>query len=222
MDSQFHAFSDKAKIDLTLNDMDVPTVLRIIAKEGGKNIVLDESVKGIINAELKNISLNEAMQTILVSQELEARVDNDTIFVASRPAMAKKGLNRKYIKAFKLNNANAVNIAQILEASIFNKGYQVNDKAAAPSGGKTGFAFDSIANPAIPNYYPTNQQSQAPYQPQAGSQLQNMTTTGQSNLIDAKTIRGKVEELEPESGFGDSSVLAARSKFNITKQQPRI
>ena len=111
-----------------LKDIDLPSVLRILAKQGGKNIIIDESVQGSISAELKNVSLNEAMQTILSSRELEARVQGNTVFVASRAAMAKKGLNRRYIKAFKLNNANAVDVAKLLEASIFNKGYAVDDK----------------------------------------------------------------------------------------------
>ncbi|EKE02685.1 MAG: hypothetical protein ACD_20C00346G0012 [uncultured bacterium] len=184
---EFNAFPATKKVDLILRDIDVPSVLRILAKEGGKNIILDNSVQGFINADLKNVSLNDAMKVILTSQELEFRVENNTIFVASRPAMAKKGLNRKYIKAFKLNNANAVDIAKILEASIFNKGYTVNESS--------GLALQAVAA----------QPGQAP--------AAVGTSTGQSNLIAGKTIRGKVETLESGSGFNDASQLASEIKI---------
>jgi len=139
LESEIAYFPPNLTIDLTLRDVDVASILRIIAKEGHKNIVIDQSVTGNLSAELKKISLNQAMQIILTSQELESRTANGTIFVASRPVMAKKGLNRRCIKAFKLNNSNPVEVAQILEASIFNKGYQVNESAAAaPATGQTG------------------------------------------------------------------------------------
>lgn len=176
LESGFDGFSEDAMIDLTLRDVDVASILRIIAKEGGMNFVIDESVMGFISAELKNISLNEAMQTILTSEELEARVTNNTIFVASRPAMAKKGLNRRFIKTFKLNNSNAVYIASILRASVFNKGYKVKDPVA-------GTALQAI--PASTDGVSRNEMSNG------------ASSTGQSSLIDAKTIKGKVERLQP-------------------------
>jgi|GEM_PF-2228975 len=191
LESGFNAFPEDAMIDLTLRDVDVASILRIIAKEGDMNVVIDESVMGFISAELKNISLNEAMQIILTSEELEARVANNTIFVASRPAMAKKGLNRKYVKTFKLNNSNAVYIASILRASIFNKGYKVQEGAA------DGSAFQAI--PAVPG---------------ADGQQSGMgSSTGQSSLIDQKTIKGKVERLQSSENFGDAGTLASKIKI---------
>jgi type II secretory pathway component GspD/PulD (secretin) len=193
---EFKAFPESSKIDLILRDIDVASVLRIIAKEGNKNIVLDDSVQGFINADLKKVSLNEAMKIILTSQELEYRTEGNTIFVASRPAMAKKGLNRKFIKAFKLNNSNAVDVAKILEASIFNKGYIVTENSAS-----SGTAMQAVANQTGTSA--TGQGAQTP----AGSSV------GQSSLIDSKTIRGKVETLDPGSSFNDASKLASQIKI---------
>lgn len=188
LESGFSAFAEDVTIDLILRDTDVASILRIIAKEGGMNVVIDESVMGVITAELKNISLNEAMQIILTSEELEARVSNNTIFVASRPVMAKKGLNRRYIKTFKLNNSNAVFVADILRASIFNKGYKVNDL---------------ISGSAL-QYTPAPQGTPAA---EAGS------STGQSSLIDSKVIKGKVERLETGESFGNAGKLASEIKI---------
>ncbi|HSA05581.1 MAG TPA: secretin N-terminal domain-containing protein [Candidatus Gastranaerophilales bacterium] len=189
MEKGFDAFAQDATIDMTLTNVDVASILRIIAKEGGMNVVIDESVMGFITAELKGISLNEAMQTILTSEELESRVSNKTIFVASRPAMTKKGLNRKYIKTFKLNNSNAVYIADILKASIFNKGYKVNEQSS-------GSAFQAV-----------------PISAETQSTNATGTSTGQSSLIDSKTIKGKVESLESTENFGDAGTLASKIKI---------
>lgn len=193
-------FPEGLTIDLTLRDVDVASILRIIAKEGHKNIVIDQSVMGNISAELKKISLNQAMQIILTSQELESRISNGTIFVASRPAMAKKGLNRRCIKTFKLNNSNPVEVAQILEASIFNKGYKVDEKAA-------GSAMAETPAPAASG------QAASPDQ-----QAQTASSIGQSSLVDSKTIKGKVEEIVPGANFGDAGKLAS----TIQIQQPRV
>jgi len=191
-------FPENLTIDLTLRDVDVASILRIIAKEGHKNVVIDQSVMGNISAELKKISLNQAMQVILTSQELEARLSNSTIFIASRPAMAKKGLNRRCIKTFKLNNSNPVEVAQILEASIFNKGYQVNEQAG-------GTAMAAVTSDA--------EQTAA-----SGQQAQTGSSIGQSSLVSSKTIKGKVEEIIPGENFGDAGKIASTIKI----QQPKV
>lgn len=187
LESDIKFFPENLTIDITLRDVDVASVLRIIAREGKKNIVIDRSVIGNINAELKKTSLNQALQVILTSQELEARLSNDTVFIASRPAMARKGLNRRCIKTFKLNNSNPVQVAQLLEASIFNKGYKVQENAS-------GAALAEVAATG-------------------GQNSQVQSTTGQSSLIDSKTLKGKVEELVTGENFGDSSKLASTIKI---------
>lgn len=191
MEGGFDAFPQDKTIDLMLRDVDVPSILRIIAKEGGMNIVVDKSVMGVITAELKGISLNDAMQIVLTSEELEHRISGKTIFVASRPVMAKKGLNRKYIKTFKLNNSDPVYIADILNASIFNKGYKVNESAPGASALQLTPAAEGSEKTAV----------------EAGS------STGQSSLISSKTIKGKVEKLKPSENFGDASKLASEIKI---------
>jgi type IV pilus assembly protein PilQ len=198
LSADFNAFPAASKIDLVLRDIDVASVLRLLAKEGHKNIVIDESVQGTINADLKRVSLNEAMQTILTSQELESRVQNSTIYVASRPAMARKGLNRKYIKAFRLNNANAVEVASILDASIFNKGYAVNETSSSSTAQQP--AMQAVADPNQAAAQPTTQTAQG-------------SSTGQSVLVSSKTIRGKVETVTEGLDFNDSSKPASAIKL---------
>ncbi|MFH0702078.1 MAG: secretin N-terminal domain-containing protein [bacterium] len=205
----FNAFPETSTIDLVLRDIDVASILRIIAKEGNKNIILDKSVQGTISAELRKVSLNEAMQAILTSEELEARVMDNTIFVASRPAMAKKGLNRKFIKAFKLNNSNAVDIAKILEASIFNKGYIVNEDSAKSSGGDSGSPSGLTMQATADQNQTANNDSTKTITANSSSLA---SSTGQSSLVNSKIIRGKIETLNEGEGFGEAKRLASEIK----------
>lgn len=233
--TEFNSFADEVKIDFAFRDLDVATALRLLAKEGGKNVVVDNSVKGYIDLDLKNVSLNEAMQLVLTAQELEARTMGNTIFIASRPAMAKKGLNRRYVKAFKLNHSNAVDVASLLEASIFNKGFDVNENAEQDSSSSKSLAEEAgvmpVSNQKQPGFLATTEGGQNslnsltqnsniqnnPMNLNTQSSINNSdidgTTTGQSLLSKSRGVRGKVESLMPGSGFNDANQLASSIKL---------
>ena len=211
MRADFTYFSKAAMIDLTLKNIDVMSILRILAKEGGKNIVIDKSVKGTITAELKNVSLNEAMQTLLTSQELEARNEGNTIFVASRPAMSKKGLNRKLIKAFKLNNSNAVDIAKILEASIFNKGYDLKDSSGEKKDDEVSSeasAMQAVGSDELKGLADTLGKTG---QVKASGVTDSFSS--QSSLGMGKKISGRVEKLTPGDNFNDAKKPASEIRL---------
>ena len=236
--TEFNTFSDDIKIDFAFRDLDVATALRLLGKEGGKNVVVDDSVKGTINIDLKNVSLNEAMELVLTAQELEARNMGNTVFIASRPAMSKKGLNRKFIKAFKLNNANAVDVATILEASVFNKGYDVDEKASGDQSASSSLpaasgSTQSQAMPQSPPHIPAalgsnlgnqsslNTSSSSSAQPSISAESLSSsvggTSTGQSSLAKSRSVRAKVENIDPGSGFNDANQLASGIKLQGLK-----
>ncbi len=235
LEEKFSAFPEKSKITLTLRDMNIADVLRILAKEGGKNIVLDESVAGNISANLKNVTLNDAMEVVLKSGELEARVENGTIYVASRPSMARKGLTRKYIRAFKLNYSNAVDVAKILEASVFNKGYVAKEKAqdktaaSAKTTQQTSPQTNTTANflnPLAAMFPGLNMDKSQTGLPSAAdmpipdvnntelnlsgkSDVSGQSSTGQSALVASKKVRAKIDSLNAGQRFNDASKLAS-------------
>ncbi|MFA6989427.1 MAG: secretin N-terminal domain-containing protein, partial [Candidatus Gastranaerophilaceae bacterium] len=209
LDGDINLFPKDKKIKLVLDNIEIASVLKIISEESKQNIMVDNSVQGMINADLKNISLNEAFKIILTSQELEARIENGTIFVASRKAMAAKGLNRKYLKAFKLNNANAVDVAQIIEASVFNKGYKIKEDTSKSG---TNSPRPSAVAPA------GLQQSQQSIQGQTAA-LPSMavSSTGETKLSQDKTIKGNIEEVDPGDGFSSAKILASELKIQGRK-----
>lgn len=109
---------------LSFRDTPVREVISEIARRGNLNIIVDKSVTGKITGELTDVTLNEAMDSVLAAAGLESRtLDNSTVIVGTLQAMVQLGLNRPVARAFKLSYAHPFDVAQILQASIFNRGY---------------------------------------------------------------------------------------------------
>ncbi|MBX3149239.1 hypothetical protein KF728_03710 [Candidatus Obscuribacterales bacterium] len=109
---------------LSFRDTPVREVISEIARRGNLNIIVDKSVTGKITGELTDVTLNEAMDSVLAAAGLESRtLDSSTVIVGTLQAMVQLGLNRPVARAFKLSYAHPFDVAQILQASIFNRGY---------------------------------------------------------------------------------------------------
>ena len=109
--------------NLSFRDTPVKEVIAEVARRGNLNIIIDKSVVGRITGELRDVTLNEAMDSVLASAGLQSRtLDNSTVIIASTQAMVQLGLNRSMARAFKLSYAHPYDVAMILHASIFNKG----------------------------------------------------------------------------------------------------
>lgn len=110
--------------NLSFRDTPVKEVVAEIGRRGNLNFIIDKSVVGRITGDLHDITLNEAMDTVLKSAGLQWRqYDNSTVIVASPNALGNLGLNRPIMRTFKLNYANPFDVAQLLWASVFNRGY---------------------------------------------------------------------------------------------------
>jgi type IV pilus assembly protein PilQ len=65
-------------ISLDFKDADVVNLLRILAAESGRNIVAGEDVKGKVSVSLKNVTWEQALETILEVKGL-AKVEKDNV-----------------------------------------------------------------------------------------------------------------------------------------------
>lgn len=109
--------------NLSFRDTPVKEVIAELARRGGLNILIDRSVMGKITGELKDVTLNEAMDSVLAAGGLQNRVlDNNTVIVGTMQAMTQLGLNRPMARAFKLSYAHPFDVAMILHTSVFNRG----------------------------------------------------------------------------------------------------
>lgn len=110
--------------NLSFRETPVREVIAEIARRGNLNILVDKSVVGKITGDLHDVTLNEAMTNVLSAAGLQTRVlPGNTVMIATQNAFTLLGLNRTTAKAFHLSYAFPYDVAQILHASVFNRGF---------------------------------------------------------------------------------------------------
>lgn len=82
-------FSGKT-ISLDFQNVDVRTILQIIAKEANTNIVASDSVQGKMTLSLKDVPWDQALNLVLDARDLEMKRIGNIINVAPREEMLKK------------------------------------------------------------------------------------------------------------------------------------
>jgi len=77
-------------ITLDFKDADVVNVLRLLAAEGGQNIVVGDDVKGKISVSLRNVTWEQALDTILEARGLQKIEKTGVIRIVSSEQLAKE------------------------------------------------------------------------------------------------------------------------------------
>ncbi|MCV2509395.1 MAG: secretin and TonB N-terminal domain-containing protein, partial [Neisseriaceae bacterium] len=72
------------RVSLDFQNVDVRTVLQILAKEAGVNIIASDSVKGKLTLKLNNVRWDEALDLILQSKNLGMRKVGSIINIAPK------------------------------------------------------------------------------------------------------------------------------------------
>ena len=72
------------KMSLSFQQIDVRTVLQILAEFTGLNIIASDTVKGNITLRLNEVPWDQALDIILSSGDLDKRVNGDVIWIAPR------------------------------------------------------------------------------------------------------------------------------------------
>lgn len=109
--------------NLSFRDTPVREVLGELARRGNLNVLIDKSVVGKITGDLHDVTLNEAMDSVLSAAGMTSRtLDNNSVIVGTPNAMAVLGLNRPMAKVFKVSYASPFDLAGLLTTTVFNKG----------------------------------------------------------------------------------------------------
>ena len=77
-------------ISLDFKEADIVNLLRILAAESGRNIVIGEDVKGKVSIALRNVPWEQALDTILESRGLTKIEKGDVIRIVSNDQLAKE------------------------------------------------------------------------------------------------------------------------------------
>src|SRR5215467_12267831 len=77
-------------ISLDFKDADVVNLLRILAAESGKNIVAGDDVKGKVSVSLRNVTWEQALDTILEARGLQKIEKGNVIRIVSTEQLTKE------------------------------------------------------------------------------------------------------------------------------------
>jgi type IV pilus assembly protein PilQ len=90
-------------ISLSLKDADVKDVLRVFHDISKMNIVVHPSVQGKVTVDLENVPWDQAMDIILKNNGLDYIYENNVIWVAPAPEIARKFADVQRLQREKLN-----------------------------------------------------------------------------------------------------------------------
>lgn len=85
------------RISLDFQNIDVRTILQILAKESGMNIVASDSVQGKMTLSLKDVPWDQALDLVLDARNLDMRKHGNIINIAPRQELLEK--DREELKA---------------------------------------------------------------------------------------------------------------------------
>lgn len=78
------------RITLDFQDVDVRTILQILAKESGLNIVASDSVQGRMTLNLKNVPWDQALDLVMQARGLDMRRQGNIINIAPRAELLQR------------------------------------------------------------------------------------------------------------------------------------
>lgn len=104
---------------LEFREVDIKDVLRQLAKQYNLNIVFSETVKGLVTVQLNNVSIEQALDSIITVNGFAYTKKENVYKVTTQGEAEKQG---KQTKLFKLNNADAVALKATLEKSLSSDG----------------------------------------------------------------------------------------------------
>ncbi|MDO5058936.1 MAG: type IV pilus secretin PilQ [Neisseria sp.] len=113
--------SENKKISVDFQNIDIRTVLQILAKESGLNIVADDRVNGKITLTLHHIPWHQALDLVLQAKNLAMQRRGNTILVLPRSELLKQSQEAGQAvplatRTFHLKYRNAEYLAKLLKA----------------------------------------------------------------------------------------------------------
>lgn len=86
---QQKSFSGR-RVSLDFQDVEVRTILQILAKESGMNIVASDSVQGKMTISLKDVPWDQALDLVMQARNLDSRKQGNIINIAPREELLAK------------------------------------------------------------------------------------------------------------------------------------
>jgi type II secretory pathway component GspD/PulD (secretin) len=110
---------ESARVDLNLRNTSIVDILQLLAEQGHFNIIVDESVTGVMTVDIKNISVNKALEYIFITGGLSYTQEGNTLVVANTATTNARSLNAKIFKVIPIKYRDAGQISTELSQTIF-------------------------------------------------------------------------------------------------------
>jgi len=104
---------------LEFREVDIKDVLRQIAKQYNLNIIFSQSVKGLVTVQLQNVTVEQALDAIVTTNGY-VYTKKGNIYKITTPEEAEK--EGSYTRVFKLNNADASKLKEVLKKMLSSQG----------------------------------------------------------------------------------------------------
>lgn len=118
------------KLNMRLRNIELRDLLKMLSKRAGFNILLDESVEGLISVDLIDISVNQALETIKNYANLVYMQDDKTLVISGKDSTLATSISQQISQMIPVKYVNAKLIAQLLNATVFTGGAEGSKKAS--------------------------------------------------------------------------------------------
>lgn len=118
-------------VSLEFRDTNFKQVVESLSRHSGLNFILDKDVPGNLTTTvyLRQVTVEDALDVILSTYQLDKRVLNDTTLLIYPNSAAKQGEHQDLVvKSFYLSNANAKQVMEMLKTVIKAKNLYVDEK----------------------------------------------------------------------------------------------
>ncbi|MFA6384545.1 MAG: secretin N-terminal domain-containing protein [Candidatus Omnitrophota bacterium] len=123
---------------LEFREVDIKDILRQLSKQYDLNIVFSESVKGLVTVQLANVTIEQALDSVVTINGFAYTKKGNVYKVTSQDEASREG---KQTKLFRLNNADAVKLKEtltkmlspegVIEADVRSNAIMVTDTISA-------------------------------------------------------------------------------------------
>lgn len=117
---QSHRFSG-APLSLNFQDIEVRTVLQVIADFTGLNIIASDTVTGSLTIRMKNVPWDQALDIVMQSRNLDMRRTDSVLWIAPKEELLRQ-------EKIDLEQQNVIRSLEPLHAEVFQLNYQKVDE----------------------------------------------------------------------------------------------
>ncbi|WP_303674387.1 secretin N-terminal domain-containing protein [Vampirovibrio chlorellavorus] len=125
-------------VTMSFHGISIQDALRALAQKGGFNVLIDESVAGEISVDLNNVTIQDALESIKSYGNLVYAIQGNNLTVAHATSPKGQSLKKAATRIFALKNANASQVASILNNTLFSDALNGGATGAVGGGGAGG------------------------------------------------------------------------------------